>query len=335
MNLAGEIDLNVTAGEDLNQRFRIKMEECAADESHLAAFYDFQTYGSEYDEQIEKQFSQGLIAAVDGTDRLPPIAFPATQLYVAGVSWVTTRESGMPNMHMTSTTANLKMASSDNDDDIWSLAEAVDNASMESSWSKTFREYVERETALDRIPNEVEVAFIDGPLFTQNLMTQTQGRELLARMIGDKRRKYIGVIKDLSASWAISRWAACCLRPGEVYLICTIQQAFSERFGNASMQHVNKWVAANTSTHVRCVYRPAGKAFAFECAMADIPYTVALLRKDASPQIDHEIPRILQFVDADCRSSNSSGQVRNLLISQVHQRNQMMASDITDERNSR
>jgi hypothetical protein len=331
-NLASELDLNVSAGDDITKRFRTKMEEAAANPDLVAAFHDFKTYGAEHEALFIDQRDRGALAAVDGTDRLSPISFPATQLYVAGVSWATTLTRSDPTMYYTSTTADLRKASSNDEDDLWKLAEEIDRATKHASWNDTIREFCERETALN-LPDTVETVLIDGPIFTQNLMTQVEGRELMRRLVMDKRRRYIGVIKELKGSWALSRWAADALKPGEVYVLASIQDAFTERF--ESTNEIGEWLRQNTSTYVRSVYCPGHKSYAFECALEDLPYAVNLLRMDASPQINHETPRLLGLVDAACRRSNNSNQIRNLLISQVQQRNHSMAANLSDERNSR
>lgn len=337
VNLSSDIEQNVMAGEAVNKRFRLLMEQCASDPEHVAQFYDFQSFGAEHDGEIAKQLRDGKIAAVDGTDRLSPMTFSATQFYVAGVSWVTSQSRGDPGMYLASTTADMTRAAGiDTNDDLWSLADAIDRANKESSWSVTFREFCERECALN-LPESVETCLIDGPLFTQNLMTQEPGRDLLGRMV-QQRRRYIGVIKGLDGSWAISRFAALSLRSQEVYILCTIQNAFTERFSSTSSsvaQTMASWLSANAESYVRCVYKPKAKSFAFECALRDVPYAIAFLRADASSQINHETPRLLQVVDADCRRRNNGAQIKSHLLSLVQRLNPQMAADLSDERVSR
>lgn len=337
INLAPEVDLNISTGKALNKRFRELMEEAAENPDLPARFLEFYTAGTEHNALIADQLQRGAIAAVDGTDRLSPMIFSGTQLYVAGVSWVTSQQRGTPEMFLTSTTADLSAAAIDSkEDDLWRVAEAMDRANKEGSWATTMREYCERECAYN-LHNNVETCLIDGPFFTQNMLTQAGARPLLEQMVRQDRR-YIGVIKGLDSSWALSRFAALSLRPGEVYILGTIQQAFTERLargGGGGAEIMGRWLSDNASTYVRGVFRPKGKAFAFECAIDDIEYTVALLRADASQQVNHEIPRLLQVVDAACRRSNNSNQIKQLLLSQIQRRSPDMASNLSNERDSR
>ena len=339
VNLAPELDLNQKSGTALIERFRKLMEECSADPEHIGGFHDFQTLGAEFNEQIQQELKDGAIGAVDGTDRLSPMSFASTQLMVSGICSVTSQRRGDPEMHLTSTTSDLAGADLTDEDsnDLWTIAEQMDEAARDGSWSTTIREYFEREVAAD-MPKEVKTCLIDGPFFTQNLMTQQVARDhLLEPMLRDSRR-YIGVIKGLDSSWSICRWAALALDRGEVYVLSTIQDAFTERLnrgGGGGAQIMAGWLERNASNFVRGVYRPNGKAFAFECALTDLPYAIAVLRNDASPQINHEIPRLLQVVDQHCRSSNNSAQIKKLLLAQLQAKNSDMATQLSDERISR
>ncbi len=82
---------------------------------------------------------------------------------------------------------------------------------------------------------------------------------------------------------------------------------------------------------MRAVYRPAEKAFAFECALGDLPYTVSLLRQDASPTVNHEIPLLLETVDWHLRGSNNSNAIKQSFISEIQRNNYRMGVDITEE----
>ena len=331
-NLSEEVAYNATAGLDVIAQMRRLMQDCL---EPFQRFVDFRTAGAEFNEDIRRQLERGAIAAVDGTDRLPSMAFTTTSLYAAGVAWVTSQSRGVPKIHLTSTTADLCLPLEQAQGlDMWALAQSMDQATQEGSWSTTFREYMERSCAKE-LPDAIETCLIDGPLFTQNLMTQKAGQKLMAELIKQPRR-YIGVIKGLDSSWSLCRWAAQALEPGEVYILCTIQQAFTVRQQKGGSSDVMAdWFGKHAPTYVRGVYRPGQKAFAFECAADDVEYAIALLREEASPQKGHEIPRLLQMVDAACRSSRNSSQAKERLLNQVRRHDRRMAEDLTDERDSR
>jgi hypothetical protein len=331
-NMGDQVAYNVAAGQTIVQQMRQQMERCGVQHQQ---FLQFSTAGMELNDQIEAELRHGAIAAVDGTDRLSPMTFTTTSFYATGVAWVTSQSRGTPKIHLTSTTAALGLQPEEAKGlDMWQLSKAMEDAGSEGSWSTTFREYQERTCARD-LPDTVETCLIDGPIFTQNLMTQGAGRDLIGELVAQKRR-YIGVIKGLDGSWPICRWAAQALQPDEVFVLCSIQEAFTQRFMQEGGSHpAAPWMQKHAPTYVRCVFRPNLKAFAFECALEDLPYAVALLRQDANRQVGHETPRLLQIVDAFCRHSRNSSQAKQRLLDQVRRQDRQMAEDLSDERDSR
>lgn len=315
--------------EALQRRIRQLME---AANSQTQFLFDFQTYGNDCDEEVRVDLSEGAIAAIDSTDVLPVTDLMNTSFYAVGVGCITSRNRHRPEVVLTTTNTRYTRPEqiAANDDDFFSLCDELDNIRQtKGSWATTFREYQEREIA---ISCEQETVLLDGPVFTQNLITQHSGRELYSRMMQTGKR-FIGVIKDLGSSWAISKWTAMSLEPGEGFVLCPIQQQYQQRFGDN--RSINNWIGSLPGQYVRVVYRPAEKAFAFECALADLPYAVSLLRQDASPTINHEIPLLLETVDSHLRGSNNSQAIKHSFISEIQRNNYRMGVDITNERDYR
>lgn len=294
--------------------------------------FDFQAYGNDFDEEVAADLVSGEIAAIDSTDVLPVTDLMNTSFYAVGVGCITSQNRHNPEVVLTTT--NTRYARPDeiaaNDSDLFSLCDELDNTRQtKGSWATTFREYQERTIAIDC---EQETVLLDGPIFTQNLITQHSGRELYSRMMQTGKR-FIGVIKDLGSSWAISKWTAMSLERGEGFVLCPIQDQYQRLFrDNIS---INTGVNRLPGQYVRVVYRPAEKAFAFECALADLSYAVSLLRQDASPTINHEIPLLLETVDWHLRGSNNSQSIKHSFISEIQRNNYRMGVDITNEGNYR
>lgn len=315
--------------EAVQRRIRQLMEDAKSPTQFL---FDFQTYGNDSDEQVAADLSGGAIAAIDSTDVLPVTDLMNTSFYAVGVGCITSRNRHSPEVVLTTTNARYLRPDeiAGNDDDLWSLCDNLDNARQtKGSWATTFREYQERGIAIDC---EQETVLLDGPVFTQNLITQDSGRELYSEMM-QKGKRFIGVIKDLGSSWAISKWTAMSLKRGEGFVLCPIQDQYQRRFRDN--KSINNWIGALPGQYVRVVYRPAEKAFAFECALADLPYAVSLLRQDASPTINHEIPLLLETVDSHLRGSNNSQAIKHSFISEIQRNNYRMGIDITNERDYR
>lgn len=315
--------------EAVQRRIREIMETARSPTRFL---FDFQTYGSDSDEEVAADLRSGAISAIDSTDILPVTDLMNTSFYGVGVGCITSRNRHIPEVVLTNT--NTRYARPDqiaaNDTDLFSLCDELDEVrETKGSWSTTFREYQEREMA---ISCDQETVLLDGPVFTQNLITQHSGRELYFRMMQTGKR-FIGVIKDLGSSWAISKWTAMSLERGEGFVLCPIQEQYQRRFRDN--RSINQWIGALPGQYVRVVYRPAEKAFAFECALADLSYAVSLLRQDASPTINHEIPLLLETVDWHLRGSNNSQAIKHSFIGEIQRNNYRMGVDITNEGNYR
>jgi hypothetical protein len=315
--------------EAVQRRIRQIMEDANSETRFL---FDFPTYGNDFDEEVAADLREGAIAAIDSTDVLPVTDLMNTSFYAVGVGCITSRKRHSPEVVLTTT--NTRYARPDeiagNDENLFTLCDELDNIRQtKGSWATTFREYQEREVAISCEP---ETVLLDGPVFTQNLITQHLGRDLYDQMMQTGKR-FIGVIKDLGSSWAISKWTAMSLERGEGFVLCPIQEQYAIRFeGN---RNINNWVGRLPGQYVRVVYRPAEKAFAFECALADLPYAVSLLRQDASPTVNHEIPLLLETVDSHLRGSNNSQAIKHSFISEIQRNNYRMGVDITNERNYR
>ncbi len=311
--------------ETVQRRIRQLMEDA---DSQTRFLFDFQTHGNECEEEVRADLSVGAIAAIDSTDILPVTDLMNTSFYAVGVGCITSRNRHAPEIVLTTTDTRYARPAeiAGNDDNLWSLCDDLDNVRQtKGSWATTFREYQEREIAINC---EQETVLLDGPVFTQNLITQHSGRELYSRMMQTGKR-FIGVIKDLGSSWAISKWTAMSLERGEGFVLCPIQEQYQRRFRDN--RSINNWIGALPGQYIRVVYRPAEKAFAFECALADLSYAVSLLRQDASPTINHEIPLLLETVDWHLRGSNNSQAIKHSFISEIQRNNYRMGVDITNE----
>ena len=318
--------------EAVQRRIRQFMEQANTQTQFL---FDFNTYGNNFDEEVAADLSTGAIAAIDSTDILPITDLMTTSFYAVGVGCITSQNRHKPEFVLTWT--NAKYATPDkitaNDKDLWNLCDDLDNARQtKGSWATTFREHQERKVAIEDDKCKQDIVLLDGPIFTQNLITQHSGRELYSEMMQTGKR-FIGVIKDLGSSWAISKWTAMSLERGEGFVLCPIQDQYQRRFRDN--RSINNWIGALPGQYVRVVYRPAEKAFAFECALADLSYAVSLLRQDASPTINHEIPLLLETVDWHLRGSNNSQAIKHSFISEIQRNNYRMGVDITNEGNYR
>ena len=173
------------------------------------------------------------IAAIDGTNYISPTRLMSETVYGAGIVAVTPGSRHTPRSKATTTHARARV---DPDDDnatvnekLKSWAGKLDRAREdEESWTSTFREYEEREMATDLLESDpVDAVLIDGPILTQNLLSQTEGRKLLKRLTASGGA--IGYIKDLSAN-ARLKAIGFALKTGETFTIHDWKTMLSDRF---------------------------------------------------------------------------------------------------------
>jgi hypothetical protein len=267
-----------------------------------------------YRDRARRLLDDGRVGAVDGTNALAKVDFMNTTQYACAVNWVTSRARGAPHITITETSSSYTDPAAIADADaasIVDICEQFDRAHKAESWPTTFREYEERLVAMSACP--AEVVLIDGPLITQNMVTQSSGRALLDEMFARLDRQYIGVIKELSNSWATCVWSAASLRTGEGYVVCPVGKPIEERY-----EFITQWVRSErVSDFVRVVYRPAQKAFAFECRRQLVGLACAILLEDASPTINHELPMLLETVDAQLRAGFDADAAKDAILGRL------------------
>ena len=261
-------------------------------------------------------YHSDLIAAVDGTDAVAPLRFVADTLYAVGMVLVTPRTHHQPRAYVTRTRASH---SAPLRQPVGNLGQAVQLWSehlrgareLEQSWTSTFREYGEREVALDWLEgDEDRFVLIDGPVLTQNMLTQDRARELLERLV--RTRRAIGFIKELSATPLLAA-IGYALLPGEVFVIGEWKNVLSDRF-RTRQSHIGEWVEQHGDTVVRAVYKVRSKAFAVECHAEQLPLAFAILEHDNGGSLDHDIPMLLQIADNHVRSRFNGNRAREEVI---------------------
>lgn len=255
--------------------------------------------------------------AIDGTPAIQHLRYSGIQMFAAAVIGMSYRSIDSPETFLAKTGTSLvegKKLQTWQDFLDWS--EEQDEADSNQSWPITFMEYVEREYAIKK---DMPFTLIDGPLFTQNLLTQQEGRELLTSL-ATSGMVLCGVIKSLQASLASHKNIALALDPGEAVLLEKSEVLFSRRMRDKNIKqpywirHFYEFLEEQGCSVWRGVYRPGKKAFGFECDIRHLDKVIAMLWKERDiHHIGHEIPYLLNQVDARVRSSFNSHSYKNYL----------------------
>ena len=288
--------------------------------------------------QAKSLYHSNLIAAVDGTDAISTMRFVTDTIYAVGVVLVTPQTHLNPRAYVTRTQATHLAPTTQPATVTWERAieqwaEYLRSArDQEHSWINTFREYHEREMALEWLAEaEDHIVLIDGPIATQNMLTQDSARGLLKQVLDTKRA--IGFIKTLSANPLLNA-IGYALEPGEAFVLLSWSNILSDRF-SVRQGHISKWVDDNASQLVRVIYRVGQRAFGMETIAGNIPLGLAILEHDNQGPKDHDIPMLLQIADQGVRTKFNGSRARDEVLARYSVDNPSRLLSLTNERSLR
>ena len=267
-------------------------------------------------ETAAELYRRDRIAAIDGTNSISPTRLITETVYAVGVVAVTPQSRNTPRSKATSTNARPRFSTADNkatlDEKLKIWARKLDRAREdEESWTSTFREYEERELATELLEaNRVDTVLIDGPILTQNLLSQAEGRKLLKRLTANGSA--IGYIKDLSAN-ARLKAIGFALNAGETFTIRNWKTMLTDRF-QTGQKSIAEWVQNHGNEMVRVVYKRSRKAYCVECRADKIGLAFSILEHDCVGPTDHDIPLLLHVADSQVRQIFQGDQARDELI---------------------
>lgn len=285
----------------------------------------------------QQLYFNNTIAAVDGTDAVSSLRFASDTIYAAGVILVTPQTHHRPKAHVTRTHAT-HLTPDQNIGVTWMQAIKEwheylrDARQQEHSWINTFREYEERDVAYDWLQeSDSHFVLLDGPILTQNMLTQDRARDLLERIVGNGRA--IGFIKNLSANPLLSA-IGYALRSGEVFVMQQWSTVLSERFGERQ-QNISQWIVDHAGQMVRAIYKTKSKAFGIECVAQHVPLALAILEHDNTGALDHDIPMLLQIADNHVRAAFNGARARDEVIARFSANYPDRFLQLTNERSIR
>ncbi len=256
------------------------------------------------------------LAAVDGTDAVRPVRFATDTIYAVGVMLVRPGAPHAPRATVTRTRA-VHLAPDYKAGVGWEqglrewAAYLAGAREQEHSWVNTFREYAEREVALGWLNEDADrVALLDGPILTQNMLTQREAHDLLQALVETGRA--IGFIKNLSANPLLSA-VGYALRADEFFLFGDWSTMLAGRF-QEGQEHVSDWIEKHAGAVVRVVYKVDRKPFGIECAAEMVPLALDVLQHDNAGPAEHDVPMLLQLADQHVRTAFDGQSSREELI---------------------
>ena len=281
-------------------------------------------------------YHSDLIASVDGTDAVSPLRFVSDTIYAVGMVLVTPRTHHRPQAYVTRTRASHHTSAQVGtswQQDVQNWADHLRGArEHEQSWTSTFREYGERELAYRWLQEDDDrIVLIDGPVLTQNMLTQNQARDLLKDLVATER--VIGFIKNLSAN-PLLEGIGHALRPGEVFVLADWKNILTYRFATRQ-QNISKWIEDHGEPVVRAVYKVRTKPFAIECTSDLLPLALAILEHDNDGALDHDIPMLLQIADSQVRARFNGQRAHDEVLARFSAADPQRFLALTNERDLR
>ena len=288
-------------------------------------------------QEAKSLYHNNRIAAVDGTDAVASLRFASDTIYAAGVILVTPQTQHRPRAHVTRTRAT-HLTPDENIRVPWMQAIKEwhdylrEARQQEHSWINTFREYEEREVAYNWLQEDDQnFVLLDGPILTQNMLTQERARDLLQDLVASERS--IGFIKNLSANPLLNA-IGYSLRGGEVFVLQQWATILTERFSQGQ-QNIGQWITDHAGQVVRAIYKTNRKAFGIECAAQHVPLALAILENDNLGALDHDIPMLLQIADNHVRTMFNGNRARDEVIARFSADDSGRFLELTNERSLR
>jgi hypothetical protein len=247
-------------------------------------------------DEIELAHTAGHIAAVDGTNAIAPTESMSKTVYATAVISTTSQTLHDPRISLTESHRQIPRLAKD--EDFFKFIQRLDDwVDQDYSWVRTFREYCERKEAMRLIDEQdTQLVLVDGPLYTQNLLTQLTARRGILDEMQNHSGRLIGFIKNLHSS-KIMHLAGMALQPDEYWTVSNWRNVLLSRFKNDKTK--TQWINSARSDWVRTIYRKTAKAFAFECHPSLVNTGVALIMSPVACAtiINHEIPFLLHCAD--------------------------------------
>lgn len=248
--------------------------------------------------KIRAALAEGQVAAFDATPVIPHRRYLTSQVFACAVGFLTSQ-----NPVDIQTTLAKTMASVDYTGSLKNIRELIQKADIltgSQSWPSAYMEYQTFKVAMNTGFKHI---VIDGNLITQNLLTRKQGRELFSRMLESTRKSsYVGVIKDITRSHTELRLYGRALKSGEMFIQGPLSACMSSDRLSSYRGATADFIQTVGADILRGVYKPGVKAFGFECHRDDLVNVIALLWADRDQQPGHEIPFLMNQVDAQLRS---------------------------------
>jgi hypothetical protein len=272
---------------------------------------------------------RGEVAAIDGTPLLPLQLYALGQALCVGVGSLSYTHYLEENLSYWSSNAYLTH-SVDTNDLLGRIEEGIFNISQTA-----FLRLCEVEHGLS-IPEPI--LLFDGTLVYEWLLMTHEGRSLYEKLFQSGKRA-IGIMKSLKGNMLFALFARA-LQSGEVFIIETLgdhlehSAASAKNYGEGRVSFVPKAFDQQYARHIlRGIFKPSKKVFAFEVHEDHLEEMIRILAADCQlNNIGHEIPYLLNAVDAAVRRTFTQDLLRERIALQMATQSEELFFEEADER---
>jgi hypothetical protein len=276
------------------------------------------------------ELERGEVAAVDGTPALPLQVYSAGQALCVGIGSVSHRRPLRDSIHYWSSRAFLEEAEDSRD------FLAREEQGLFGISQTAYMRYFEVKHGLDIAEKYL---FFDGPVVYEWLTATTEGLALYKQLFTSDK-KAIGVMKSIKANAVFAKYAKA-LQTGEVYVHETLADHLEGLASNANhgerrekTRFSSSAFLRDTAVHVwRGVFKPAKKAFAFECHANHLEDMLRIMAADCQLNyMGHEIPYLLNRIDEEVKTNFKSSILRDRIASRLAVQSEELFLEEGDER---
>jgi hypothetical protein len=276
------------------------------------------------------ELERGEVAAVDGTPALPLQMYSAGQALCVGIGSVSHRRPLRDGIHYWSSRAFLAEAEGTHD------FLAREEQGLFGISQTAYMRYFEVKHGLDI---QEKYLLFDGPVVYEWLTATREGLALYKELFSSGK-KAMGVMKSIKANAVFAKYAKA-LETGEVYVHETLADHLEGLASNANpgeRREKNRFASStflrDTAGQVlRGVFKPAKKAFAFECHADHLEDMLRIMAADCQLNyLGHEIPYLLNRIDEEVRSNFRPSILRDRITSRLAMQSEELFLEEGDER---
>ena len=272
-----------------------------------------------------KELEKGEVAAIDGTFALPMQKYSTGQAICVGIGSLSHCRPMQDSLHYWSSKILLSDAADTGD-----FIER-EKRGLFGIYPTAYLRYYEVAHCLEV---EEPYLFLDGPLVDEALVARHEGIDLYSKLFESEKYKALGVIKSIGNP--IFTKFARALKPGEIYVVGTLQEHLNQSSTTRNRYISDKFKNRIARNILRGVFKPRNKAFGFEVHEEHLEDMLRIMAADCQMNNPgHEIPFLLNRIDEEVRKNFNPQILKDRIAVKMAIQSEELFFEETDERSFR